>query len=122
MDKVMNVFGYFFRPVEERGRVLPFSRFDILLSIVLAVALMAAISYSVEPSLGWTKQRAALFTVVVLVVNLFAQHRQIVLGCAAGIIAGRFLVGLLFGNHPLVMVLGVVVCGTMAWWLLRSCN
>jgi hypothetical protein len=120
MDTAVSVYRYFFRPVEERGRILPFTRFDILVSALLAVALMAAISYSAEPVHGWTIQRAGIVMIVVVTTIVIAQHRRIVLGCAVGIITWRFIVGLLLGTHPLFMLLGAVLCGTIAWGLLRN--
>ena len=116
----MGLRRYAFDRIQEDGKTLPFTRFDLFLSIVLAVALMAAASYTAASPTEWTTFKATAFAGVVLSVSFCAQNRRPVFGGAAGIMALRFAIGLLTGSHLAALVIGATLCAMIAWLFLRS--
>jgi hypothetical protein len=118
----MRVFTYLFGSRKSpSGRALAFSRFDLALSVVLGIALLAAISYSAETGgYGWTRLRIGLVLGVFLLTTIAAQHRNIVFGCALGIVTMRLGIGCFGGSHQLFFLIAVAICGVGTWLLLRE--
>lgn len=117
----MSAFEYFFGPRKDSsGKVFEFSRFDVALSIVLGLTLLAAISYSAEPHNAWTKLRVMVVLGVFVVTTLIAQHRRIVFGCALGIVTMRVAIGVFSSAHTLFFLIGAMVCATATWLLLKD--
>jgi hypothetical protein len=111
------VFGF---KTDRRGRVLPFSRFDIALSVMLGFTLLAIISFSAEPNSGWTRSHIIIVLAVLLAVGLAAQHRKIVFGCGAGIVALRFAIAVFLGSHALFFAAAAVLFAVITWFLLKD--
>jgi len=115
----MKFYRYFFGLFEEGGREFPFSRFDLVLSIILSMALMVGFSYMFASPHEWTTPKAIALLLAVAIVSLLPQRRRIVWGTAIGIVAGRFLIGLVLGVYPIAMIVGALTCGVISWLLLR---
>lgn len=103
----------------KRSETLPFTRWDIFLSVILAIALMAAMAYSLEPQ-GWTLKSALLVASTVLAVICCAQNRKVALGCAFGLVALRMATGILSGSHFIFFAVGAIAAGCAAWLCLRN--
>jgi hypothetical protein len=114
---------YLFDPIEERGRTLPINRFDLILSCVLALALMAAIAYFSEPWNPHNRYRYLADVVIIGSILLFSRNRRIISGLAVAFVTMRLVVGGLIlraGTHFLLFLVLTIVGGTVAWWLLRT--
>ena len=112
--------SYLFGRMEgKRHETLPFTRWDILLSVVLGIALMAAIAYSVEAQ-GWSRKRGLLVAGVCMAVICAAQNRKVVLGCAFSLVALRMGIGALTGPHSMILLGGTLLMGIAAWLLLHD--
>ena len=109
----------FARMQGKRGETLPFSRWDILLSVILGVAFMAALAYGAETDGGWTLKRIVLLVGTTTFVLCTAQNRRVVLGCAFGLVAFRMGIGILGGSHLEVFIAGTAAAGCGAWFLLH---
>jgi hypothetical protein len=117
----MSALEYLFGPQKDsRGRAMPFSRFDVALSVVLGLTLLVAISYNVEPHKGWTRLRIVIVLGGFVVTTLIAQHRRIVFGCALGIVTMRLVMGVFSSAHPLFLLIPAVVGATATWLLLKD--
>jgi hypothetical protein len=117
----MGAFDYFFGSRKSsNGRILAFSRFDVVLSIVLGFTLLAAISYSAESHGGWTKLRMIIVLGIFVATTVVAQHRNIVFGCALGIVTMRLALGSFGVSHQLFFLISAIVCGVGTWLLLRG--
>jgi hypothetical protein len=110
----------FSRREGSRGETLPFTRWDIFLSVILAIALMAAVAYSAEPIGGWSLKRSLLVGATVIFVLCAAQNRKVAFGCAFALITLRMGIGVLIGPHTLAFVAGTIGAGCAAWLLLRG--
>ena len=102
------------------GQTLPFTRWDILLSVTLGMALMAAIAYSAEPHGGWSLKRGSLVGGTVVFVICSAQNRRAALGCAFSLVALRMGVGVFVGPHPIIFIAGAIATGWLAWLFLHN--
>jgi hypothetical protein len=113
--------SYFFDNIDDRnGKVLPFSRFDVFLAVVLGVTMLAALAYSDEPVHGWTAKRAVIDTAIAAVCLGIAQHRRVVVGCAFGVVTLRFLVGIVIGPHSVPIFVATAGFGALTWVFLRD--
>jgi hypothetical protein len=108
-----------FDRIEEKGRTLPFTRWNILLSAILGNALLVALAYSAQPH-GWSLKRCLLVGAAAIVATCAAQNRKVALGCAFSIVALRMGVGLLTGLHPMVFIAGTIAAGCAAWLFLHD--
>ncbi len=104
----------------KRGETLPFTRWDILLSVMLGVALMVAIAYSAEPHRGWTLKRGLVVGSIVMFAIYAAQNRKVALGCAFGLVAVRMGIGIMTGPYSLAFIAGTIVMVCAAWLLLHN--
>jgi hypothetical protein len=117
----MSFYDYIFGPQREKdGSVLPFSRFDIVLSVVLGVCLLAAIAYSAKSNDGWTLGRAISLGIAFVIVMLIAQRRKVVLGEAFAIVTGRFIIGIVITPSHYTLIPACVICGVITWALLKE--
>jgi len=99
---------------------LPFTRWDILLSLILGVALMVAIAYSAEPHGGWTLKRGLVVGAIVMFAICAAQNRKVALGCAFSLVAIRMGIGIMIGPYPLAFIAGTITMVCAAWLLLHN--
>jgi hypothetical protein len=114
------VYRYLFvRKTGRRGETLPFTRWDILLSVILGVALLCVLAYSVTPD-GWSHKKAIITGGVVLGCMLFAQDRRVVLGAAFAIVALRLGVAVVLLPNPLLSLLGILLFVGLSWLCLRN--
>jgi len=104
----------------ERGEVLPFTRWDVLLSVILGITLMVAIGYSVEPHEGWSLKRCLLVGATMIFAIGTARNRKAVLGCAFVLVAFRMGPAVMIGPHPLFLLAGAIAAGCAAWLLLHD--
>ena len=119
----MSAFEYLFGLRKDKhGRILSFTRFDVALSVVLGLTLLAAISYSAEPHNGWTTLRSIVVLGVFVSATLLAQHRQVVFGCALGIVTMRLAIGVFSASHSLFFLVTTVVCAATTWVLLKGAS
>jgi hypothetical protein len=102
------------------GRILPFSRFDILMAAALGFVMMAALAYSAEGLSAWTLRRVIIIGASFGLIVIFSERYRIVFGGAAGIVAARFLVGFLTGIRPIVVVSGAALFAAISWFLLKD--
>jgi hypothetical protein len=118
----MNLREYFLDPeTDENGKLLPFSRFDIGLAVVLAFVLMVAAAYTFAPHHAWTPIRIIVVSATAVGVTLIAQHRRVVFGGAFGVVAVRLVIGgILGGHHVLGLLLWSLVPALLAWVLLKD--
>lgn len=105
----------------QRGETLPLTRWDILLSVILGIALVIAIAYSAEPhGGGWSIKRGLLVGVTAIFTMGAAQNRRVVLGCAFSLIVLRMGLAVFTGPHPLAFLAGALAAGCAAWLLLHD--
>jgi hypothetical protein len=104
----------------KNGRTLPFTRFDTILSAALALALMIAMAYSLEPQTGLIKRRLMVVLCSIALMAIIAQNRRMVFGCGFGVVTVRFVIAMLMGEHLLVYAGGSLICGAITWFLLRN--
>lgn len=110
---------FIFARIEEKGQILPGTRWDIFLSLILALAMMAAIGYSAQPH-GWTVKRGLIVGATAVIVACFAQNLKVALGGAFCVVASRMAIGLFTGQHAMTFAVGTIaaICG--AWTCLRD--
>jgi hypothetical protein len=111
----MSIHDYIFDDIVEDGKTLPFSRWDVLLIVILATALAVALGYSTDSTNGWTITRIATVVCVVSTVLFGTRRRRLVLGAAIGIIAVRLLVVAFLYPNPLRSVVAGIALGLIAW-------
>jgi hypothetical protein len=104
----------------KNGRILPFTRFDTILSAALAFALMIAMSYSLEPQSALIKRRLMIVLFSIVAIGIIAQNRRVVVGTGFGIVSVRLLIAMLIGDHLLVYAGGFLLCSAITWFLLRK--
>lgn len=102
-----------------RGETLPYTRWDVLVAVILGIAFMAAIAYSAEPQGGWSLKRGLLVGATMLFVICTTKNRRLVIGCAFSLVALRMGIGVA-GPHPIVFIAGDVATGGAAWLLLHD--
>jgi hypothetical protein len=121
LGKKMGIREYLFEDQPgKNGRVLPFTRFDTVLSAILALALMVAMAYAVPPQTALIKRKLMIVMGSVLAIWIVAQHRRAVFGVGFGIVAFRFLIAMLIGDHLLFFLGGFLLCSAITWFLLRN--
>jgi hypothetical protein len=107
---------YLFGPIEERNTRLLLNRFEIFLAIVLAVALMVAISLIAGPfkypHMPW------IVTGIIFSILIFSKKRRITLGVALALVTARAAIGL--ANHFPIFLAITAACGITSWLLLRD--
>ena len=117
----MRIREYVFGPQKgSGGTLLLSSRFDIALSVVLGLTLLAAIAFSSESHNGWSTFRIIAVSTVSLVITLVAQRRRVVFGCATAIVAGRMVIASLAGDFSPYCIAGAINCSVITWLLLRN--
>jgi hypothetical protein len=102
------------------GRILPFSRFDILMAAALGLVMLVALAYSTEGFSAWTLRRVLIIGASFGLIVIFSKRYRIVFGGAAGIVAARFLVGFLTGVRPIMVVSGAALFAAISWFLLKE--
>jgi hypothetical protein len=95
-----------------------FSRFDLVLTVLMAFTLMAAIAFSSVPG-QWTGLHITAVSILVLLLTVLAQRPRVVFGCAFAIVTIRFVIALFLGSHFLFFVTASILCGSLSWLLLR---
>jgi hypothetical protein len=117
----MPIREYIFGPQHgKNGRILPFTRFDTILSAALGFALMIAMAYSVEPQTVIIKRRLMIVLGSIAAIGIAAQNRRMVFGCGFGIVSIRLLIAMLVGDHLLLYAGGFLLCSAITWFLLRK--
>jgi len=123
----MNQWGrYLFEQREENGRVMPFSRMDIILAVILTFAIMILITLAFEPRtahqpLSQLQRRNFVIAISVAVAILVLNgRRRMLFGVALSLVAMRFMFGIVFVNHGLPMVVITLLAGASAYLLLRD--
>lgn len=113
--------SYFFEPMRDRsGTVLLLNRFDLCVTVVVAFALLAAISYSGDVRRGWTGLRISVVGTIFIFSGVVTQRPKIVFGCAFLFAALRGVLGILIGTHPSVFLAIATICSFIAWLLLKG--
>jgi amino acid transporter len=107
---------------DEWDRTLPFTRWDIILSVILGITMMAAVAYSAEMHGGWSLKRGVVVGSIATLAVCASQNRRVVLGCAFALIAFRMMFGLLTGTHPFIFSASIVVSAGAAYLLLQDLN
>lgn len=109
---------YLFCPIEERGRILSFSRFDILLGINLAISLMVALSYLVEGLHALTRNRIILLCILIVGSFLLTKNKVLIFSGAFFVITVRLWIGLLLYNNDILMWMAVLSCSVITYFLI----
>jgi hypothetical protein len=118
---LINALQFLFAKRKDKwNRSLPFTRWDIVLSVVLGITLMAAIAYSAEAHGGWSLKRGVVVGGVAIFAVWVSQNRRVVLGCAFGLISFRMVLGLLPGMHPFIIAASIVISAGAAYLLLQD--
>ena len=116
---------YFFDDVRDsRGRI-PLTRWDVFLSLGLALALGAAVGYSTAASTGWSVKRGVLVAGTIAFSLGAAQHRRIVITLAFAFIAVRAVFGAVTTSNPthiLILMIVAATCALFAWVIGRRLN
>jgi hypothetical protein len=118
--KMQPIRRYLFENMEGNGEIMPFTRWDILLSVVVGIALMAALAYSAEVRNGWSQKRVLLVGGVSVFALLTAQNKRVVFGCALALTTFRLGIATLAAQHTVVLLVGSMFTGLTAWLILRD--
>lgn len=113
--------GYLFDLKEDRsGRTLPYTRFDIILSVLMALVLLGTVAFVTEISSAKNAMRLGALMLAGLTIWLISPHRKLVCGAASGIVAFRSCFGVLMSDHPLPFLVLTLASGATAWFLLKD--
>jgi|SRR5947209_11240801 len=111
---------FLFRPMHSNEeQQFPFSRWDILLSVVFGFTLMVTLAYTAELG-GWSLKRGLIIVGCVLCVLCASQNRKATIGGAFGLVSFRAAIGALVGPHNLAFLAIAIITGFVAYVLLRG--
>lgn len=109
---------YLFDPINDKGTILPVNRFEILLSCILAVALMVAMILFGEPWGHHSRNLLIGVGVTTLIVFSLTRRRRVVLAIALVLTAARAILGgVLMGQHVFLFISLGLALGIMGWLL-----